>query len=198
MRGRHPPCRDVQSGCLVPQTTATAAERLLTRSREAAKMSCRFCPKITSHPRHTHCPLTPNPPLAPARGRGVGGEGATSPLVATSNQAAWSCRPPPLQQSDCSREAAQMSSRVCPKITSHPRHTHCPLTPNPPLAPARGRGVGGEGATSPCRDVQSGCLVLQTPATAAVRFLTRSREAAKMSCRFCPKITSHPATLTAR
>jgi hypothetical protein len=34
-------------------------------------------------------------------------------------------------------------------------------------------------------------------ATAAVRFLTRSREAAKMSDRFCPEITSPPATLTA-
>ena len=156
MRGRHPPCRNVQSGCRVLQTTATAAVRFFTRSREDER------PILSvDHlaPRHTHCPLTPNPPLAPARGRGVGGEGATSPLSRRPIRL-----PGPADHRHCSRAIAHAKPRSRedeqPSLSEDhlaPRHTHCPLTTNPPLAPARGRGVGGEGASPPCRDVQSGC-----------------------------------------
>jgi hypothetical protein len=121
-------------------------------SREAAKMSDRFCPLITSPPRHTHCPLTPSPPLAPARGRGVGVRGRHPPLPRRPIRL-----PGPADDLHCSRAIAHAKPRsrederpiLSADHVAPPRHTHCPLTPNPPLAPARGRGVGGEGATSP-------------------------------------------------
>ena len=153
MRGRPSTCRNAQSGCRVPQTTCTAAERFLTRSREDER------PILSADhlaPRHTHCPLTPNPPLAPARGRGVGGEGATSPCRDVQS----GCRVLQTPATAAERFLTRSREDERPILSADPlapRHTHCPLTPNPPLAPARGRGAGGEGATSPCRDVQSGC-----------------------------------------